>query len=706
MPKSPHYAIKGLRKKILLSSVVYTLLALLSISAVSIYPFCSWLVHFEENDLVQAAKIRALAVEEYLARMAEITRQINSRSAIRQALADYRAGNLTHEELFRFTSPILTDALEISEEVVAITRLDAQGRIVARSGEQIPDHLLPALISMGAGVRILDPLMISGQLSLPICGPILDRDRKTVLGYDLVLFSTTKLQRILWDATGLGETGESFLARFAPDADVFFFPSRKMETEIANGKSPDSPLRPAIEKAHGGESGVLRASTHAGEKPVVVAYAPVDGVSWALLVTMDEAELRAPVRRQIYSTAGLVLVLTTVGTLGMLALLRPMTGRVLVYTEELDALNHHLQEEINERKRAEADLRRSEHEWERTFEAITDAVVILDTQGQVRKMNQATLRVLRGLAPEKSAEEGCRVLFGLDNPPALCPFCRMLHEKQAQCGELHQVTPDRWFYVASYPLFEDDGTLWGGVLIAQDFTEQKRMEQMKDEMISTVSHEMRTPLTAMLGFVEFMLENPVDREQQIDFLGTVHRETERLNELISNFLDLQRLRAEVESYQFEPMDPCLLLSEAAQLYRVASKKHLVRFDCPLDLPKIRGDAKRLMQVLKNLLSNAIKYSPAGGEIFLGAKAQAGQIVICVRDQGLGIPAQDRERIFERFFRVDDNARHITGGIGLGLSLVREIIRAHGGKVWVESEVGIGSTFYISLPVEEQMTRDK
>ncbi|WP_305044303.1 ATP-binding protein [Geoalkalibacter sp.] len=698
MAQSPHYAIKGLRKKIILSAIVYTLAALLIISILSIYPFYHWIRHFEENGLTHAAKIRALAIEEYLSRMVEITRQINARSAIRRALQDYRDGRLSFEELQGLTPAVLTDALEISREVVGITRLDAQLRVVAQVGQPIPRQGLPSS-PMDIAYRIFDPLLIDGSLYLAVCGPILHKNQPTtVIGYDLVLFSTNQLQRIIWDETGLGASGESFLARGEGDETVLFFPSRKGSEEVYNLRLARSSLQPAVDQAGRGELGILRLEEASRGK--VVAFAPISGTPWALLVAMDQAELMAPLQKQVFSVAALVLFFTTLGTLGLLALLRPLTGRVLVHTEELDELNRSLREEINERQRAEEDLRRSEHEWEMTFEAITDAVAIMDREKRIHKLNRAATDLARELFPALPTDEGCRRLFGLDKPPEDCPFCRMAAEKQAQCAELHEASGNRWFHVASYPLFDEGGELWGGVLIAQDFTEQKRMEQIKDEMISSVSHEMRTPLTAMLGFVEFMLENPVEREQQIDYLKTVHHETERLNELISNFLDLQRLQAQLETYHFAAVDPCVLLGQAAHLFQVASKKHRVLLRCPEKLPTIRGDENRLMQVLKNLVSNAIKYSPEGGDVVLGAKAEGDEVLLFVQDQGLGIPSHARDRIFERFYRVDDSEKRLPGGIGLGLALVREVIRAHGGRVWVESTIGVGSTFYVSLPVNK------
>ena len=249
-------------------------------------------------------------------------------------------------------------------------------------------------------------------------------------------------------------------------------------------------------------------------------------------------------------------------------------------------------------------------------------------------------------------------------------------------------------------MLDEQGEVRGAVHIAHDITRQKQMERLKDEMISSVSHEMRTPLTAILGFIEFMLEQKVSPEKQRDYLQTVHRETQRLNQLISNFLDLQRLQAELETYHMEPLQVDTLLQETAQLFALAAAKHTLEVECPADLPAVRGDARRLGQVLKNLVTNAIRYSPRGGKITLGATGGKEEVTIWVKDEGIGIPFEDLEKIFSPFYRVDDSDRRIPGGIGLGLALVREMIKAHGGRVWAESTLGQGSTFCFTVPLAE------
>lgn len=256
---------------------------------------------------------------------------------------------------------------------------------------------------------------------------------------------------------------------------------------------------------------------------------------------------------------------------------------------------------------------------------------------------------------------------------------------------------NRWYQCIDKAIRWTDGRLVR-MEIAIDITERKEMERMKDEMISAVSHEMHTPLTAMLGFTEFLLENEVDREQQQNFLRTIYKETERLNELINNFLQLQRLKASTVKFRIVPVKVRLLLDDAVSLYATSSKKHRISVECPPDLPPIRGNEEQLYQAIGNLVSNAIKYSPDGGSIVVGATLDNGMVTIRVQDEGIGIPPEFHDKIFDRFFRVDNSDRRKVGGAGLGLTLVKEIVAAHGGRVRVESAPGKGSIFSISLPV--------
>ena len=697
-PHIPNHRIPELlRRKIVSYTLAYTLAALLLVAFISIFPLFKQLKKAEEHSLLATARSRAVAIGEYVGRITDIARQVTSRSAIREQLAAFDRGRVSLTELARFTQPKLEDALHGSEETLGITRLSADGRLVTRVGLPVPLEGLSLPAAGSREVRMDGPTVIGGKLVLVVKAPILDpRDGR--LGTDLIAFATDRLQRIVLAPESLGKTGVCLLGRETDKGGVFFFPGRDARQMLYNQPAASPVLRQALQRAARGGSGRLHLEGHGRE--MLLVFAPVPDTTWGLLVHMDEQELFSQVNRELWSVGLAALLLALCGAAGIFLLLRPVTARMLVYSNALTKLNSALQQEIADRTQAEESLRRSEQEWAQTFESITDAVAIMDLDGRVIKMNRAAAVYRRDPDSRVITADICRVFSGLERHEGNCPFDRLLRTRQPEHCELHESSTGLDFRVSVFPLLDERGEVRGAVHIAHDITEQKKMDRLKDEMISSVSHEMRTPLTAMLGFVEFLLEHEVSPEQQRDYLQTVHRETERLNELISNFLDLQRLQADLETYHLEPLSVCPLLQEAAHLFAVASAKHTLVVECPAKLPPVRGDQRRLGQVLKNLINNAIRYSPDGGKITLGARADEEKVTIWVKDEGMGIPKEDLERIFARFYRVEDGRRRIPGGIGLGLALVQGMVRAHGGKVWVQSEPGRGSTFYFTVPLAE------
>lgn len=696
MENADRNILEGWRRKVTYSSFAYTLVALLLISVVGITSLFHHLKASKRRELLSVARTKSLLIEDYLSRISELALQFTSRTTVRHLLERYLRGNLSRKDLAALSGPILADALHLAKDAAGIVRLDPQERIVGKAGVPIPKLLWQIPGPRSAQMKFSDPQALDHARYLVISAPILAENGNR-LGTDIVLFSTAALEKIVGNHPGLGKSGKCLVGQVRNQKMEILFPSGQDKSLGAIFANPA--FRNAVQSTREQPVGILDFGADGHQN--VLAFASIAPTHWMVFVTMDQREIDAPVYRQFFSVIVLVAILALVGAAGLWFLLRPMTGKILAYSGELEQVNRRLHGEIAERQRAEDNLQRSEHEWVQTFEAITDGLAIFDPVGRVLRMNRAAIDLLARHYPAQPPEKACRHLFGLEQSPETCPFFRMIHSQHEESGEFQNLKVDRHFFSAAYPLLNEKGDLWGGVMTLRDITEEKKMEQVKEDLLSTVSHEMRTPLTAMLGFVEFMLENEVDPEQQRDFLQTVYRETVRLGELINNFLDLQRLQYDLETYHPAPFQVKLLLQEAAHLFAVASKKHRIILDCPDDLPEIAGDFTRLQRVMKNLLSNAIKYSPDGGTVTLGARREESNITIWVKDEGMGIPADSLEKVFNRFYRVNHRGPIPPGGIGLGLALVREVVRAHKGEVWVESTVGRGSTFYFTLPVGEK-----
>lgn len=262
--------------------------------------------------------------------------------------------------------------------------------------------------------------------------------------------------------------------------------------------------------------------------------------------------------------------------------------------------------------------------------------------------------------------------------------------------EFELVDTRRWVRRYTAPVRTRAGEHIGRIFVYSETTETHDAQRMKDELMATVSHELRTPLSAILGFTELLMARDYDVEERKEYLATVHQQASRLSDLISDFLDLQRLEHSDEGITLKPLDLREVLASQVKLFSAQSQRHVLELKAAQDL-EIRGDADRLRRALANLISNAIKYSPDGGNVTVDAVRTNGDVTISVTDHGLGIPTDVQDRIFDRFFRVDSSETSRIGGTGLGLSLVREIALAHNGEVGVDSVEGQGSRFWMKVP---------
>jgi two-component system phosphate regulon sensor histidine kinase PhoR len=261
----------------------------------------------------------------------------------------------------------------------------------------------------------------------------------------------------------------------------------------------------------------------------------------------------------------------------------------------------------------------------------------------------------------------------------------------------------RTFAVTAAPVraSEEGGTAIGAVLVLHDISELRRLERVRQDFVANVSHEFKTPLTAIRGFAETLLGGALDDvEHRGRFVEIIQEHAERLTRLTDDLLKLSTIEAGKMDLELRTVSPPDLLKMCADTASFAAKRkqQTIKIECARDLPAVRGDAGRLRDVLQNLLDNAVQYTPAGGHIVASAERGGDEIVFTVADNGIGIPQAEQERIFERFYRVDEGRSREVGGTGLGLSIARHIAEAHGGRVWVESAIGQGSRFHFSVPI--------
>ncbi len=224
------------------------------------------------------------------------------------------------------------------------------------------------------------------------------------------------------------------------------------------------------------------------------------------------------------------------------------------------------------------------------------------------------------------------------------------------------------------------------------------LSKAKGDFVSIVSHEFRTPLTVIQGFSEMMRDEAFSLDEMREYAGLIYHDAQRLNRLITDMLDLDRLESGRTELTRHPLDLNALVTEAVGTTRRLAVAHDFVLDLAPELPSVPGDPDKLAQVVINLVSNAVKYSPSGGTIVVGTRLEGGTAHLWVRDQGIGIAPEALEAIFERYARVESAATRNIQGTGLGLPIVRQIVELHGGRAWAESTRGQGSTFHVTLPL--------
>jgi two-component system phosphate regulon sensor histidine kinase PhoR len=331
------------------------------------------------------------------------------------------------------------------------------------------------------------------------------------------------------------------------------------------------------------------------------------------------------------------------------------------------------------------------------FNSMTEGVLVLDRAGRIELINQSLQRLLALTADVR----GQTILEAFRLQELAAVVERLRHERVVRGFELELPGMDeRWLDVSAAAVLDHQGAQHGAILVFHDLTRLKQLENTRQEFVANVSHELRTPLSLIKGFVETLLEGAKsDPELATRFLKTIEKHTDRLTYLIEDLLTISRLESGQILMNLQQVD---LADEARRVIedlqgRAAEKKAVIQNLLPAGL-LARADADRLQQVLFNLVENAIKYGKNQGVVAIGGQSRPdGKIELWVQDDGPGIPPESRERIFERFYRVDRARSRETGGTGLGLAIVKHIVQGHGGEVWVKSELGSGAAFFFTLP---------
>ncbi len=374
------------------------------------------------------------------------------------------------------------------------------------------------------------------------------------------------------------------------------------------------------------------------------------------------------------------------------------------------------------------------------IENSADGVLILDAGCRIETINR-TLAKMTGWTPEQAQGRPCHEVIALRNRQGLdlceqgCPLRTFEKQGRPQAeGDIIRPDGQRTSVSITYsPLYDEEGELVHIVGSVHDVSRFREAEEMKSMFISVISHELKTPVALIKGYANTLRREDAhwDQDTVRESLTIIEEESDRLDRLINNLLEASRVQAGTFKLELGDVSVPRLAAKVVERFRVqiatappapsgeapaspdpssGKAKYDLQLDFPPDFPPILADEERLQQVFANLVSNAIKYSPEGGTIRVGGRVQVGTpsrhllgesdyAEFYVSDQGIGIPAAQQARLFEPFYRVDSRLGRRTQGVGLGLFLCKAIVEGHGGRIWVESTPGKGSTFRFTLPLK-------
>jgi two-component system phosphate regulon sensor histidine kinase PhoR len=381
----------------------------------------------------------------------------------------------------------------------------------------------------------------------------------------------------------------------------------------------------------------------------------------------------------------------------------PSTGR-----DEIDILERHLHEMSAKIQANIEQLVTEKEKADSILRCMLEGVLVLDPKGRVVVINEQAKKMFH--VPEQRDFHGASIVELSRHPEMRAilqevmrfDFSRSSYSKEVQLEE------GQWFRVNAARLMDRTQGVLGSILVFHETTEIKRFEAMRSDFVANVSHELRTPLTAIRGYVETLLHTPPRDPKDADhFLRIIERHSERLSRLTEDLLTLSDLESGKLQITQQGLEVSPLVHRVLEVFWDQAAKKQIRLTSAVaaDLTPILGDTDRLQQLLINLIDNALKYTPAGGQVTIGARMAAGQIEIFVSDTGSGIPEKDLPRLTERFYRVDRARSRELGGTGLGLAIVKHIVQGHRGELKIESELNHGTTVRVFLPAAMPRTAE-
>lgn len=740
---------RQLQRRIVTFSVFGMLLIGAIVGVVSIVALYDELRVNQENTLIFATTTKSMAVEEFLARAKDTAKQIASRTKIRQSLVDYNAGRITLEEFLPFTRKGLGDAISGSDEIDGVARHDAQDRELITLGEFIPLEFRVFDSGRGNDVTVLNIRSSSGAQHVVLRSPVIDNG--VYAGTDFIFYRLDDLHSIIGDYVGLGETGETMLVMRIADQFSSLFPER-------GGTFDDNiPLRrthsfvSAVEKSLSGKTGIVAPTRFRGDD-YVFSFGKLSQPTWAIITRMQQNEFYQPVKDQIVKLSAVIVALVAGGALVMLGIIRPMAGRIIVQSREMEMA-------VNQKSAA---LVASEAKIRAIVDSADSGIITANEIGIIDTFNPAAEALFGYSAQEAIGQSIMQLLPGIQTENGASAAGRRTEEHaSARTRQTGRELSARHRDGHSIPVEVNVSDLQVGeeqkiTVLVRDITRRKQAEdrlnqqykELQDanlelkqaqqqllqsekmasigQLAAGVAHEINNPIGyvnsnfgALNDYVNDLLKlidaykayevaHPEIEELKVvrelersidiafvrkDVVGLLEESAEGIKRVRKIVRDLREF-SHVSEENMKPVDLTVGIESTLNIARNETKykaEVVKRFG---QIPQVECVPSQINQVFMNLIVNAAQAIEERGTITITTRDEPGSVIVEVSDTGPGIAPEILGRIFEPFFTTKD----VGKGTGLGLSLSYSIIENHHGSIEVESELGKGTTFRIRLPV--------
>jgi len=723
-------AAKRLQKNIIAYSALGMFIFGVAVGLVGVLPLAQRLREAQQRNLLVDLQKQTVAAEQAVNRIRSSAIVGAGRTKIRESLVAYNQGQLPLGDLQATIIPLLREGMSTTRTNVAgVLIFDARSNLVVEAGttftNQWPQWPWPDPTSRDA--VIVGPFRVGNETFVSVGATIFESIATPVrVGTAIALAKVTELQNVVQDYRDLGKTGQTVIGSRQNKNLPIFFPMRHAR---ATG-SPDPKLIAVV------MSGLQRTEDNQGElfepetqpdNPVVVACGPIKGVPWGMVVTMNKAELFSGVNRTLYSLGAVILGLILLGTWGMVVALRPLTGRVILQTDELESEIYEktaaLNTELAERKRAEKSLRDSEVLYHSLVDTLPINILRKDLRGRVTYGNRGycermgrPLSELLGktdydLFPKEHADK-----YLTDDEKVIRSGKMFEDIEEHRTGDGEKL----YVHVLKAPVRDARGDIVGTQVIFWDVTARKLAEEQLEKTAAELarsnkeleqfayvaSHDLQEPLRMITSYTQLIARRYKDQldADAREFMHFAVDGAQRMQKLIQALLEYSRVGT--RGKPFAQVKCGEILQAALDNLKLAVEESgaAVTHD---PLPEIMADPVQLTQLFQNLIGNALKFRGKDApRIHVGvarnARADAASLnvppyewIVCVRDNGIGIEPQYFERIFVIFQRLHTQDKY--PGTGIGLAICKKIVERHGGRIWLESKPGEGTSFYFTLP---------